>query len=390
MNNKIMNTIDYSVFEFDQNFLPFYERFFYKKWKALIRSELEKKYPNFNSFTMWQIKGLYNPFSKRIIVIVVEPEIFSRYRTKFKSITIEYKGKKYKISFGQIKFFLSFCFFLLLLFSLISFKQNIRNPFYANEAVVSDLLFDDTSYSYENGKNNYKYQSNNEQKKVLSLFYAVDILKEANTDAQLRKIKWFRDEVEREHLEVLVTNIYPEEIKTIFQKKSLMDVSFEISSIEYAQNVSQLLLQSETFTEDVSIQESDLFALRKIIQDAGGFILREKHDSSSISFEIPKQNFKQFELLATKISIAVTYFEIEVCSECIVITLHPSFVGINVMKILSYFTQFSKSENLNVNTSIVKQKVQNDLILLGSVIEEGGTVHQYFKTLDNKIVVGGN
>ena len=59
-----MDETDYCVFEFEKNMLGFKELFFQKKWKSIIRSELEKMYPSFDSFTLWQVKGLYS-FSKK-------------------------------------------------------------------------------------------------------------------------------------------------------------------------------------------------------------------------------------------------------------------------------------------------------------------------------------
>lgn len=375
-NSSYMKEADYSVFEFSKNIITFSQRLSVKKWKAKIRSELEKLYPNFDSFTLWYVKNIYSLCAKKIIVIVVEPEIYASYRMKNKKVKIIYKGKKYNLASQVIKIFFTsiviFAFFILFL-SMNCFNQkNINSQTKNTETIEKE------NTAIELPLCNY-----------ISFYTFLDYFSQSNTKAHLKKLFWELDKNNEEKLEVLLSNVYPEELESIFQTDKCEKFQYDVLSITYQQNIPEVLVSSTTNTLLYTLQDVDIKNFRKIINEVSGEFIKETNDRSFIQFFIPKTKIQKLLNLVKNARIIVQSLEIENNLEGLYISVGLSNKGINLANLLSCFAKEEKLQVQRQVEPIVKKNEPENAIYLGSVIGEEGQVNKYFKNNDNKIIIVG-
>lgn len=387
-NKNCFKEEDYSVFEFPKKIIHFNDLFSQNKWKSKIRSELEKIYPNFDSYTFWQAKGLYTLWSKKIIVIVIEPEIYASYRLKNKNLYIVYKEKKYSIKPETIQIFLRSIFFMVCLLFLcvyISSKNN-TSSISGNSNLISESKSNVLS----------SYDENNdpeiEQKELLSLFQCIDILNGENGNTKINFLNWNIDE-RNERTELLV-EMYPEEIKTKLSFNNYVEESVEIISVSYTDNKVHTRVCFESNTHLESIEKMDMENFRKHVVNSGGKFLKETNDMSAIFFQIPVSKISCL-LSMLNDFLLVRDLEIEIENELAYLNIGIAQKGISLSKVLNYFVDTVAIEKQNQAVSQEHLKSQHESqnerekikkgFFLGTIIDESGNENQYFKDQDNKI-----
>jgi hypothetical protein len=366
-----MDDTDYCVFEFEKNMLSFKELFFQKKWKSIIRSELEKMYPSFDSFTLWQVKGLYSFFRKKILVIVVEPEVYARYRMKVKKTRILYKGKKYTFSLNSIHIFLgifSFIFLIALLFFYRFYnKERYREPV--------------RNHSFEN------IFPEETKSKLLSVYTVLEYLKKESRGIDLEKLKWEIQKDGEEVFEIRIEDMFPEQISSLLNPNNKENVDFKISSISYKENIPQVAFLLRTKTRLDVFEKNRVETLRSHVQSIGGVFLKEKTDQSEINFKIPQEKLKPFNTLCQKEDLAIKKIDLYRKDGQLFVTVQPAEVGISLHRILKYFEDEKKTIVQALKVAQQKEKKVFDGEFIGKIIDERGNEKQYFKSKDNKIFV---
>ena len=366
-----MDETDYCVFEFEKNMLSFKELFFQKKWKSIIRSELEKMYPSFDSFTLWQVKGLYSFFRKKILVIVVEPEVYARYKMKSKKMKILYKGKKYTFSLNSIHIFLgifSFIFLIALLFFYRFYnKERYREPV--------------RNHSFEN------IFPEETKSKLLSVYTALECLKKESRGIEFEEFKWELDKTGGEVFEITIEDIFPEQISEILNLDKKEHSDFKILSIAYKENTPQVTFLLRTKTSFDVFEKNKIEVLRSYVQSTGGSFLKEKTDQSEINFKIPQEKLKPFNTLCQKEDLAIKKIDLYRKDGQLFVTVQPAEVGISLHRILKYFEDERETVVQTLKVAQVREKKVFDGDFLGKIIDERGNEKQYFKSKDNKIFV---
>jgi len=364
-----MDETDYCVFEFEKNTLGFKELFFQKKWKSIIRSELEKMYPSFDSFTLWQVKGLYSFFRKKILVIVVEPEVYARYKMKGKKTRILYKGKGYTFSLKSIHVFLvifSFIFLIALMFFYRFYnKERYREP------VVN--------HSFEN------IFPEETKSKLLSVYTALECLKKEGSGIGFEEFKWELDATGEEVFEITIEDIFPEQISEILNLDKKEHSDFKILSIAYKENTPQVAFLLRTKTSLDVFEKNKIEVLRSHVQSIGGVFLKEKIDQSEINFKVPQEKLKTFNMLCKKEDLVIKKIDLYRKERQFFVTLEPADVGISLYRILKYFED--EREPIVQVLKMAQQKETNlfDGDFIGKIIDERGNEKQYFKSKDDKI-----
>jgi hypothetical protein len=366
-----MDETDYCVFEFEKNMLSFKELFFQKKWKSIIRSELEKMYPSFDSFTLWQVKGLYSFFRKKILVIVVEPEVYARYKMKSKKMKILYKGKKYTFSLNSIHIFLgifSFIFLIALLFFYRFYnKERYREPV--------------RNHSFEN------IFPEETKSKLLSVYTALECLKKESRGIEFEEFKWELDKTGGEVFEITIEDIFPEQISEILNLDKKEHSDFKILSIAYKENTPQVTFLLRTKTSFDVFEKNKIEVLRSYVQSTGGSFLKEKTDQSEINFKIPQKKLKAFNVLCQKEDIAIKKIDLYRKDGQLFVTVQPAETGVSLHRILKYFEDERETVVQTLKVAQVREKKVFDGDFLGKIIDERGNEKQYFKSKDNKIFV---
>lgn len=366
-----MDETDYCVFEFEKNMLSFKELFFQKKWKSIIRSELEKMYPSFDSFTLWQVKGLYSFFRKKILVIVVEPEVYARYKMKGKKIKVLYKGKKYNFTLGPIHIFLGIFSFLFLIALLFFYR------FYNKERYREPVR----NHSFEN------IFPEETKSKLLSVYTALECLKKESRGIDFEEFKWELDKTGEEIFEVSIEDMFPEQINKILNPENKENVDFKISSIAYKENIPQVVFLLRTKTSFDVFEKNKVEVLRSHVQSIGGVFLKEKTDQSEINFKIPQEKLKTFNVLCQKEDLAIKKIDLYRKDGQLFVTVQPAEVGISLHRILKYFEDEKKPIVQALKVAQQKEKKVFDGEFIGKIIDERGNEKQYFKSKDNKIFV---
>jgi len=364
-----MDDTDYCVFEFEKNMLSFKELFFQKKWKSIIRSELEKMYPSFDSFTLWQVKGLYSFFRKKILVIVVEPEVYARYKMKGKKTRILYKGKKYTFSLNSIHIFLGIFSFIFLIALMFFYR------FYNKERYREPVV----NHSFEN------IFPEETKSKLLSVYTALECLKKEGSGIGFEEFKWELDATGEEVFEITIEDIFPEQISEILNLDKKEHSDFKILSIAYKENTPQVAFLLRTKTSLDVFEKNKIEVLRSHVQSIGGVFLKEKIDQSEINFKVPQEKLKTFNMLCKKEDLVIKKIDLYRKERQFFVTLEPADVGISLYRILKYFED--EREPIVQVLKMAQQKETNlfDGDFIGKIIDERGNEKQYFKSKDDKI-----
>lgn len=367
---KFMNENDYSIFEIDKSLMKVSDYVFQKKWRSIIRSELEKLYPNFDNFTFWFVRDLYNPFAKNILTIVIEPEIYAAYRMQTKITKIIYKGKKYNI--GRKVFKLIFSIIFLLFFShfiLSALKGKNESSSLYNIPVEKEIVLE-TSVN-----------------ETIFLFDFLQYLFETNNNAEIKKISWEKQSSNNENAEILLSKVYPEELSLFLEKLSYENESFKIQKIAYLNNTPQVLLSFFTKTPIEILEEVGIVNMRNIVFQTGGTILSETANVYELSFEIPKHSIVIFSQALQKTLVVVDKLFVEQTESHLLITLRLAKQGIDIGKIISYL----KNANTKIpQRTLVEKKITNkpsDAITVGRIRDDEGRLVEYFRNKENKIFI---
>lgn len=367
---KFMNENDYSIFEIDKSLMKVSDYVFQKKWRSIIRSELEKLYPNFDNFTFWFVRDLYNPFAKNILTIVIEPEIYAAYRMQNKITKIIYKGKKYNI--GRKVFKLIFSIIFLLFFShfiLSALKGKNESSSLYNIPVEKEIVLE-TSVN-----------------ETIFLFDFLQYLFETNNNAEIKKISWEKQSSNNENAEILLSKVYPEELSLFLEKLSYENESFKIQKIAYLNNTPQVLLSFFTKTPIEILEEVGIVNMRNIVFQTGGTILSETANVYELSFEIPKHSIVIFFQALQKTLVVVDKLFVEQTESHLLITLRLAKQGIDIGKIISYL----KNANTKIpQRTLVEKKITNkpsDAIPVGRIRDDEGRLVEYFRNKENKIFI---
>lgn len=367
---KFMNENDYSIFEIDKSLMKVSDYVFQKKWRSIIRSELEKLYPNFDNFTFWFVRDLYNPFAKNILTIVIEPEIYAAYRMQNKITKIIYKGKKYNI--GRKVFKLIFSITFLLFFShfiLSALKGKNESSSLYNIPVEKEIVLE-TSVN-----------------ETIFLFDFLQYLFETNNNAEIKKISWEKQSSNNENAEILLSKVYPEELSLFLEKQSYENESFKIQKIAYLNNTPQVLLSFFTKTPIEILEEVGIVNMRNIVFQTGGTILSETANVYELSFEIPKHSIVIFSQALQKTLVVVDKLFVEQTESHLLINLRLAKQGIDIGKIISYL----KNANTKIpQRTLVEKKITNkpsDAIPVGRIRDDEGRLVEYFRNKENKIFI---
>lgn len=367
---KFMNENDYSIFEIDKSLMGISDYVFQKKWRSIIRSELEKLYPNFDNFTFWFVRDLYNPFAKNILTIVIEPEIYAAYRMQNKITKIIYKGKKYNI--GRKVFKLIFSIIFLLFFShfiLSALKGKNESSSLYNIPVEKEIVLE-TSVN-----------------ETIFLFDFLQYLFETNNNAEIKKISWEKQSSNNENAEILLSKVYPEELSLFLEKQSNENESFKIQKIAYLNNTPQVLLSFFTKTPIEILEEVGIVNMRNIVFQTGGTILSETANVYELSFEIPKHSIVIFSQALQKTLVVVDKLFVEQTESHLLINLRLAKQGIDIGKIISYL----KNANTKIpQRTLVEKKITNkpsDAIPVGRIRDDEGRLVEYFRNKENKIFI---
>lgn len=364
-----MKEDDYSIFEINKSLIRFSDLFFYKKWKAKIRSELEKMYPNFDSFTIWDIKDLYNPIMKKIIVIVIEPEIYALYLQKNNFLKILYKGRKYYFRLKKLKFFFSFpilIFFLALLFN--------ANAKHLNKDIEENLIHEILTI-----ENSDLLSPLEKHRMTFDDFFFV--LKNKYSNAKIQKMYWNKDET----FKIEIDNIFPEAIYAIFNTNQNNEKKLESMHLEYFDNIPKLFLETEFIIDFQKTNKIHMLDFRNAILKARGKIIKEDINAFGIGFEISKDNLFLLNSSLNEKTFLVQMIEVTSVGQIGVFFIKLSNEGLDFKKILSLFEETKPSVPHKNTMPKFETKITNDGLFIGEIKDENGKLIKYFKNKENKI-----